>query len=159
MRYLREQTVCFTGHRNIPPECISGVSERLNEQVIKLIEDGYRFFGAGGALGFDTIAAQTIIKLREQFPHIRLILVLPCLSQAASWSTKDQEIYEEIKQRADKIVFTSEHYFRGCMQKRNRHLVDNSSICVCYLTENTGGTAYTVRYAQTKGLRIENIAK
>lgn len=25
------------------------------------------------------------------------------------------------------------------MHKRNRHLVDNSSVCVCYLTEDMGG--------------------
>ena len=44
------------------------------------------------------------------------------------------------------------------MQKRNRHLVDNSSACICYLTKSAGGTAYTVNYARRMGLRIINIA-
>ena len=44
------------------------------------------------------------------------------------------------------------------MHKRNRHLVDNSSICVCYLTENKGGTFYTVEYAKSKNLKVINIA-
>ena len=34
-----------------------------------------------------------------------------------------------------------------------------SSVCVCYWTETTGGTAYTVKYASTKELRIENVAE
>ena len=57
----------------------------------------------------------------------------------------------------DKTVCVSDHYFNGCMQKRNRFLADISSLCICYLTKNTGGTAYTVRYAQKEGLKIVNI--
>ena len=49
---------------------------------------------------------------------------------------------------------TAEH----AMLKRNRHLVDNSSVCICYLTESTGGTAYTVEYARKSGLTIVNLA-
>ena len=56
-----------------------------------------------------------------------------------------------------KVVWTSEEYTRDCMFKRNRHLVDNSSLCICYLTKDTGGTAYTVRYARSKGKIIVNV--
>ena len=42
--------------------------------------------------------------------------------------------------------------------KRNRHLIDNSSLCVCYLKEQSGGTVYTVTYAKAHGLNIHNIA-
>lgn len=37
-------------------------------------------------------------------------------------------------------------------------MVDNSGHCICYLLKNTGGTAYTVGYAQEQGLQITNIA-
>lgn len=124
-----------------------------------LIEYGYCFFAAGGALGFDTIAAQTVLELKKQHPQIKLILVLPCLSQTKSWSDTDKQIYEQIKGQADKVVYTSQEYTQGCMHKRNRHLVDNSSVCVCYLSKTSGGTAYTVEYARSKGLRIINIAE
>ena len=43
--------------------------------------------------------------------------------------------------------------------KRNRHLVDNSSACISYLTENKGGTFYTVNYAKSKGVEVINIAE
>ena len=45
------------------------------------------------------------------------------------------------------------------MIKRNRYLVDNSSLCICYLTRQTGGTAYTVRYAESKGVTVLNLSK
>lgn len=102
--------------------------------------------------------AKAYVQLKKQYSHIRLILVLPCLSQTKGWSEKDIEIYEDIKRQADKIVYTSKEYTRGCMHKRNRHLVDNSSACIAYLTESTGGTAYTVDYARKRGLTVFNIA-
>lgn len=66
--------------------------------------------------------------------------------------------YERIKAQADKVVYTAQQYTSGCMHRRNRHLVDNSSVCVCYLTKDSGGTAYTVQYAERQELKIINIA-
>lgn len=155
---LKSKTVCFTGHRNIPAEQLPAVTRRLEAAVAGLIERGYRFFGAGGALGFDTLAAQTVLRLKQAYPQIRLILVLPCLSQTKNWSGENKAVYEEIKARADKVVYTSQAYTRDCMLRRNRYLVDGSSVCVCYLTKPSGGTAYTVQYARANGLPVINTA-
>ena len=156
---MKEKTCCFTGHRNIPLLKRKAIAQRLNDELMALINNGYQYFGTGGALGFDTLAAQTVLEFRKQYPDIKLILVLPCETQTRGWKSKDIQIYEEIKGQADKVVYTSKEYTRGCMHKRNRHLVDNSSFCICYLTESTGGTAYTVDYANKKGLPVVNVAK
>lgn len=156
---IKIKTVCFTGHRSLPAEELSEISKRLENTLITLIAQGYCYFGAGGALGFDTLAAQIVLRLRERYPQIRLILVLPCRNQTRGWPQDSIDIYEDIKRRADKVTYTSENYFRGCMQKRNRHLVDSSDVCICYLTKSTGGTAYTVNYARRIGLRVINIAE
>jgi uncharacterized phage-like protein YoqJ len=155
---LKERTACFTGHRTIPFLQRRKIEKRTEEALIEAIKQGYRFFGTGGALGFDTLAAQTVLRLKETYPQIKLILVLPCLSQARGWRPEDIAEYERIKVAADKVVYTSQEYTRDCMFKRNRHLVDNSSLCIAYLTENCGGTAYTVDYARSKGLIIRNVA-
>ena len=70
---------------------------------------------------------------------------------------KDIDIYEQIKSKADKVVYTSKEYTIDCMYKRNRHLVDNSSVCVAYLTKNKGGTFYTVNYAEKQKVSVINI--
>lgn len=156
---MRSYTACFTGHRKIPPEQLEEIARRLKRTIVDLIEKGYRFFGAGGALGFDTLAAQTILELKESYPQVKLILVLPCITQTRGWSACDIETYEKVKNLADKVVYTSKEYTSGCMHKRNRHLVDNSSVCICYLTENSGGTAYTVKYANSQKVDVINIAE
>ena len=155
---LMVQTCCFTGHRVIPSGEKETIRNLLETAIEKAIQDGYRFFRTGGALGFDTLAAQTVLTLKQQYPHIRLILVLPCINQANGWKQADVDEYERIRALADKVVYTSREYTSGCMHKRNRHLVDNSSLCICYLTKLSGGTAYTVRYAESKGVYIRNIA-
>lgn len=156
---MRETTCCFTGHRALPMEEREQITHRLEQTLTSLIQTGTQRFMAGGALGFDTLAAQTVLKLREEHPHIKLILILPCLSQTRNWREKDIKIYETIKAAADEVVYTSEEYTRGCMHKRNRHLVDHSGVCVCYLTQSKGGTAYTVNYAKKQGLEVINLAE
>ena len=156
---MKEKTVCFTGHRTIPMLKKWKIEKKLKETLEALIDNGYCYFGAGGALGFDTIAAQTVLELKKKHPEIKLILVLPCKNQTRGWEEKDVTVYESIIEQADKVVYTQEHYDRGCMFKRNRHLVDNSSVCVAYLTEEKGGTAYTVNYANQKGVKVINIAE
>ncbi|MBD5162381.1 MAG: DUF1273 domain-containing protein [Oscillibacter sp.] len=141
------QTCCFTGHRQIPPEKRAEIADKLEHIIINLYQKGVRFYGAGGALGFDTLAAQTVIRLRKSCPGMKLILVLPCLTQTKRWRPEDVAEYERIKTKADKTVYTAQQYTSDCMHKRNRHLVDNSSVCICYLTRNSGGTAYTAHYA------------
>lgn len=104
------------------------------------------------------MAAQVVLSLKKEFPHIKLILVLPCEDQAARWTAKDQAVYEEIKRQANKVVYIAKRYTPDCMFARNRHLVDNSSACICYLTRKSGGTFYTVDYALRRRVRVINLA-
>lgn len=157
---MREKTCCFTGHRNIPPEEVEGIRQKLETTILELYSQGVIYYGAGGALGFDTLAAEAVLHLRDNgCPNLRLILVLPCPDQTKGWKAENIARYEEIKRRADKAVYTSQAYAPGCMHKRNRHLVYNSSVCNCYLTQSRGGTAYTAGYAEEHRLHVINIAK
>ncbi len=156
---MKEKTCCFTGHREISTENIIAIKPILQKTIIKLIKKGYIYFGVGGALGFDTLVEITILELKLLYPHIKLILVFPCEDQTKYWKKEDIEIYEKIKNKCDKYVYVSKNYTNDCMLKRNRYLVDYSSCCVCYKTNNIGGTAYTVKYAEEKGIDIINIAK
>lgn len=155
----KTQTCCFTGHRKIPMLDRMRISRQLDTTIQKLVDEGICYFGAGGALGFDTMAAQAVLRARRRNPQIKLILVLPCRTQTLGWKESDVATYEAIKKAADKYKYISDEYTRSCMFERNRHLVDNSFVCVAYLTESSGGTAYTVNYAKQKGVRVINLAE
>ena len=123
-----------------------------------MIESGYLYFVAGGAVGFDTLAEKTVLDLKNLYSQIKLVLALPCKNQSDRWNEEDKKIYECIKKQADKIIYTSQEYSKDCMYKRNRFLVNYSSMCVCYLTKCKDGTAYTVEYAKKNKLQILDLA-
>ena len=156
----RRKTVCFTGHRQMG-ERISDIEGRLTEAVEALIKKGYLYFGAGGARGFDALASETVLKLKAAHPQIRLILVLPFDEQyqhEKNWTRAEIEQYRRLKDRASKVVVLASEYSSGVYYRRNRHLVDNSSVCVAYMNRANTGTSYTVNYARSRGLEVVNIA-
>ena len=155
---LRAKTCCFTGHRSLSNEEKLKVAVRLREIIAVQIKAGVVFYGAGGARGFDALAALTVLDMKKEYPQLRLILVLPCEDQTRRWCSEDIAVYEDIKRRSDKVVYVSRGYTPDCMHRRNRHLVDHSGTCICYLTRSSGGTAYTVDYARRRGLLVINIA-
>lgn len=153
-----ERACFFTGHRKIPARDIPVLEEKLYNTVEKLISEGITDFYAGGAIGFDTLAAKTVLKLRKKYSHIKLHIIVPCEDQEKMWSPESKELYRKINEAADEVKILSPVYFNGCMQVRNRYMADNSSICIAYLTEPSGGTASTVKYAEKQGKTIINIA-
>lgn len=151
----RSKVACFSGHRKLPQDCTE-LQANLEKAIITLIERGVVFFGSGAALGFDQLAAVTVLRLKEDYPHIRLVMVLPCPpeQQSLKWNDEQKKRYYEILGQADKVRILSPQYTNSCMLDRNRHLVDNSAYLICYLREQHGGTFYTVNYAKKCGLEI-----
>lgn len=157
----REKTVCFTGHRQMG-EAITEVEKKVIRTVEGLIQRGYLYFGAGGARGFDAVASEAVLRLKATYPQIHLILVLPFDEQyrkEGNWTASEIKQYHRLKEQASKVVILADHYSSGVYYRRNRHLVDNASVCVAYLTKPNSGTSYTVNYAKSKGLEIINVAK
>lgn len=151
----RSKVACFSGHSNLPQDCTE-LQANLEKAIVELIERGVIFFGSGGAVGFDLLAATTVLKLKEDYPHIRLVMVLPCpLEQQSSyWNDEQKKRYYRILEQADKVRILLPQYTEKCMHDRNRHMVDCSAYLICYLRERHGGTFYTVQYAKQCGLKI-----
>ena len=122
---------------------------------------GVDTFLAGGALGFDTLAAQEVLRLKAAgLPQLRLVLVLPCLGQEAYWKAEDAALYRDLLRQADEAIYTADVYSKWCMFQRDRYLVNHSAYCLCYWNREQGergGTAYTVGYARKQGLEVENL--
>ncbi|MGN1473431.1 MAG: SLOG family protein [Eubacteriales bacterium] len=155
----REVSCCFTGHRVIPSSERDRLRARILESIMRLTADGVFCFCCGGALGFDTLAAQCVLEARRTDSRIRLLLFLPYPAQSERWSISDRHVYEEILRAADAVSYASEAYTEQCMLTRNRQLVDASCVCIAYLTHPHGGTFYTVTYARREGIPVINLAK
>lgn len=153
------KTCCFSGHRKICDEHLIRLPECLSNLLDLLVKKGFRHFKAGGAIGFDTIAALKCLELKNKYPDlsITLELCLPCRDQTNGWSEAEKGAYRFVLDRADKISYECDSYTSGCMFARNRRLVDGSDLCVAYLASKKGGTAYTCSYAERQGVKVMNL--
>lgn len=158
---------CFTGHR---PNALPAFGRENTEEMQQLIylldravndalENGVSDFYVGGAQGFDTLAAEAVLRMRWLFPALSLHLALPGRDQTKGWSSQDLSRYETILQSASEVWYASELCSPESMRRRNRYLVDHNGRCIAYLRRMRGGTLYTVNYALDSGIPVDNLAE
>ena len=64
---MNEHHCCFTGHRKLSKAVLNALPEILDRRVNGLYSEGIHTFYAGGALGFDTLAAEAVIRFPSDF--------------------------------------------------------------------------------------------
>lgn len=156
---------CFSGHRTakLPwgaderDERCRHLKEQLRAVLEHLIDEGYTHFICGMADGCDLYCAEAVLELRERYPALTLEAAIPCPEQADSWSPAQRARYRGILARCDRETLVEEYYTRGCMQHRNRYMVDHSSVLVALHGGLPGGTRYTIEYALRRGLDVIDI--
>lgn len=148
-------TCCFTGHRIIADD-IEVLKQKLSETIDMLISEGVTRFISGGALGFDTLAAEMVIEKRKE-KDISLEIAVPCLGQDSKWNTAQKKRYKTVLDNSDAVTVLSKEYVSGCMQARNKYMVDKAQAVVSYYRGRQGGTRSTLLYAKEKERRIINL--
>ncbi len=158
---------CFTGHR---PNALPALGKEeaqemqsllylLDRAVERALDDGVTCFYVGGAQGFDTLAAEAVLRRLQDYPSLSLHLALPGRDQADGWRERDLARYETILSRASSVWYAAERCSPGSMRRRNRYLVDHAGRCIAYLRRMRGGTLYTVNYALDCGIPVDNLAE
>jgi len=151
----RQITCCFTGHRpaKLPwgynesdPRCLL-LRKKLRHAVEVAYEEGFRHFICGMAQGCDLYFAEEILKLRECHSDVTLEAAIPCPGQSDSWPEADKTRYLQLLERCDYETMVQDHYSPGCMQRRNRYMVDHSALVIAVYDGQGGGTQRTLEYA------------
>lgn len=161
-----EKSCFFTGHRHIPDNMYKSLNQKLEIEIAWMINHGVTNFYTGGALGFDTMAALSVLNQKQLNKNVILNLIIPYPEQSEAWDYSDKDTYYKIYELADSCSISSDHYYKGVMQRRNRQLVESAKYCICYFDpkmqkdENkiSGGTRFTVNYAKKLGRNIINLA-
>lgn len=156
--------VAFTGHR---PESLpygDGGQDtaycRMKELLLREIKywasQGCETFYGGVARGMDIVFGEQVLLAKQQgHPGIKLVGVIPFEEQAATWSEAWRSRYFSLMSKSDDEVLISAHYTKDCYHRRNRYMVDNADVLIAvYNGSDSGGTAYTVRYANQKGKMV-----
>lgn len=162
----KETTCCFTGHRperfsfghdEKAPSCLL-LKATLRLHILRAIGNGFSHFISGMALGVDLWCAEIVAEFKKEYPHITLEAAIPFAGQAKKWGQEYQDRYQKVLDACDTVTVLSEKYTRYCMHERDRYMVDHSALCIAVYNGSTkGGTAYTVRYAEEKGILVRRI--
>ncbi len=139
----------FTGHRVLKDLDYA----LLDRVIVNLIKNGCTRFYCGMARGFDLAAAESLLMLKREY-NAELVACIPCERQSDGYSRADKARYDRIIENCSEVICLSEDYYVGCMHVRDRFMVDNSDAVICYLRKKSGGTYYTVRYAEKAGKKI-----
>lgn len=140
----------LTGHRVLEKNFDE---KKLSEELESLIKEGYTYFYCGMAEGFDLRALKVLVNLKKQYP-IKIEACVPYKGQENHFSFETKSLYQSLIRACDERTVFFEKYTDGCFLIRNRYMVEKADCVYAYCKRNTGGTAYTVRYAESKGKTV-----
>ena len=161
----RPCSCAFTGHRpgKLPwgedesdLRCIA-LKAKLRAAVESAIHEGMEHFICGMAEGCDLYFAETVLALKSTYPHVTLEAAIPCPSQADGWGEAQKSRYRDILARCDYETMVQQSYTPGCMQRRNRYMVDHASLLIAVNDGARGGTRSTIEYAFKRGVNVLDI--
>jgi len=143
----------FIGHREVDEKILP----KLVDTVRKLInEENVRYFYVGVYGGFDRIAASSVKRVKQDYPDISLMLVLPYHPAERPIETPygfDGTYYPEGLEGTPK---------RYAITRANRLVLDSSDWLICYVKHGASNAQKLYEYAkrrEKKGLiQIENLA-
>ena len=143
-------TCCFFGHKDAP----SSICTKLEEAVEKLItEESVSSFLVGNQGHFDGMVLEILRKLKKKYPHINYSVVLAYMPGGKEeWNPYN---YGETM-LPEGIEGVHPKY---AISRRNKWMVNEACIVICYVSHPWGGAAQYVEMAARRKKKIINIAK
>ena len=144
----------LTGHRELMQGfCVNRLYDTLEEKILK----GYTFFRCGMARGFDLKALECLVDLRQK--HVFTVeACIPYAGHGNAFPPAEKKQYRTLLSWCDKTTVLYPAYTRGCYLARDRYMVDGADILLAYCTRESGGTAYTIKYAREQGVPVQMLS-
>lgn len=164
------KNICFAGPRpaRLPDHgrrdsaAMVEIKQRLKQTILSHFSQGKTTFLNGCMSGFDVIAGETVLSLKQEYPAIRCVTAAPFrldYFRNENWTPEWKARALDLYLRSDAAFSLSQTYHKGVYYERNRFMVDHSAALICYYTGAGTGTKYTMDYAAKKRLEIANIAQ
>lgn len=148
----------FTGHRFIPYDKVPSLRKALEASVSEHYNRGIRIFYCGMAMGFDLLAAETVLSMKEMYSDITLVAAVPYRGQCEKFTPYTKQRYHNILAKADKVVILNESYVDGCFLRRNDYMLSCSACLIAYFDGvPKGGTYYTFKRVRQRGMPVVNL--
>lgn len=140
----KETTAVFIGNR----DCYGVNQTIIHNAIVSAINSGITTFLNGGQGYFDEVCATIVHQLKQEYPNIKNILVIPY----RNFKIINKDIFDEIIYPFDELE-SSYLSYRAAIPERNRIIVSWSSMAISYVYRN-GGASKTLDLARKHKLNI-----
>lgn len=140
IREMKEKICSFCGHRDAD----SSLRTQIKAAITDIIEnEGITTFYSGCMGAFDSLCESAVRELKQTY-HLKLYLIAPYMTQRIN---RDGKYYKELY---DDIIIPDlgEVHYKRAITERNRWIVEQSNVLLCYVTHSSGGAYQTLQYAQ-----------
>ena len=140
-------TCTFFGHR----DCPDWVRPKLRDAITGLIQNqGVDTFYVGNQGAFDRMVRDVLRELETEFSHIRYAVVLAYMPNENDREDHSDTMLPEGMETVHR---------RYAISQRNRWLVQNCDIVICYVTHSFGGAAQFTELARRQHKTIINLSE
>ena len=159
-----ERTCCFAGPA---PDCfpwrwgdhgqyIMPLMARLESEIRKAIENGYRHFISCMSEGVGRYAARIVLKIKREQPDFGITLeaAILCSGQPDRWSETKKAEYVEMLALADKQTTIGKEWSVENNQKLINYMVDNAGLLIAVSSFGFGNTQLTIWRAEEKNIEL-----
>lgn len=141
----KSKTAVFIGNR----DCYK-IDKKIIEKTIEdAIGRGIDTFLNGGQGYFDKTCALVLHGLKPRYPNIKSILVIPY----RDFWIFNKDVFDEIIYPFDQRIEPLLNYKRA-IPLRNRVMVENAALAICYVKRVGGGSWKTLEYAKRLNVKI-----
>lgn len=152
----------FTGHREsklpwggneLDERCIA-LKKCIYDAVEAVYQSGRRHFICGMATGCDMYFCEAVMALRQEHPEVVIEAAIPFEQQSIKWTPEQKRRYDRLVSECDYHTVVQKEYSPECYSRRNRYMVDSSSVIIAVFNGKSGGTMNTLIYAMRQGLEL-----
>lgn len=131
------------------------VTNKLENVIKCYIQNGYVSFWCAITRGFSLVFAETILKLKNYFPHIKLYGVICCVNESKYWAMRDKLRYENVvSQLNGKHTICKNVNHNKRILNQNVYMISQSSLMIAVKpTIKEKHIPKTIKFAKQQGLK------
>ena len=143
--------VCsFFGHKDAPYSLYPKIKEYTEKLIL---QHNIESFMVGNQGGFDSMVLKALRELKQTYSHICYNVVLAYMPT----QKQECELYDPSETFLPEGIETVPKRF--AISWRNKWMVRESDLILCYITHSWGGAAQYVEYAKRQGKEVINLSE
>lgn len=152
------QTVLISGYRSSElgifqekDSKIKVIKKVIKQLIRHYLEEGLEWVIIGGNLGVEIWAGQVVLELQNDYPELKLGLILPYEKFGDNWNENNQQLLTELKIGANYVNSTSHQPYQNPSQLKNHttFLLNHvGGALLIYDEEYPGKTQYLLNAAK-----------